>query len=107
MYKLKFSLLTIVISSIWTVNSAWISSEPIINVAPVLFDVRLLSTMIWNLSGIPMKPFKKPWNHLMATLHSSFNVYFKLSAVVAILLKLLYLKIYKLIPLQKQEKIVK
>ena len=86
-YKLKFSLSSIVMPSLSTDGTAWTYSGPMINLTPVLIYLRLPSTMAWNVSEFTIKLF--PWNYLMATLRSYSNVYFKLSTVVAILLKLL------------------
>ena len=87
MCQLKFSLSSIVMFSMSTDGTAWMCSEPIINLTSVLFDPHLSSTMAWNLSGFTIILFS--WNHLMATLHSDSNVCFKLSIAFAILLKLL------------------
>ena len=51
MYKLKFSLSSIVMPSMSTDGTAWICSKPITNLTSVLFDLHLSSTMAWNLSG--------------------------------------------------------
>ena len=73
--------------SLSTDGTAWTYSGPMINLTPVLIYLRLPSTMAWNVSEFTIKLFR--WNYLMATLRSYSNVYFKLSTVVAILLKLL------------------
>ena len=87
MCKLKFSLSSIVMPSMSTYGTYWICSEPMRNLTSVLFYLRLSNTMVLNLSRFTVILFS--WNHLMATLHSDYNVYFKLSIVFAILLKLL------------------
>ena len=87
MCKLKFSLSSIVMSGMSTDGTTWFCSEPIINLTSVLFYLRLSSTMVLNLSGFTIILFSG--NHLLATLHSDYNVCFKLSIVFAILLKLL------------------
>ena len=79
--------------SMSTDGTAWICSKPMINLTLVLFDLRLSRNMAWNLSRFTIILFS--WNHLMFTLHSDFNVCFKLSIVFAILLKLLsYAKLW-------------
>ena len=86
MCKLKFSLSSVAMPNMSADDTAWICSEPMINLTSELFDLRLSSTMAWNLSGFTIILFL--WNHWMATLHSDSNVCFKLSIVFAILLKL-------------------
>ena len=93
MCKLKFSLSSIVMPSMSTDGTAWIHSEPMINLTSVLLDLHLSCTMAWNLSVFTKILFS--WNHLMANLHYDSNVCFELSTVFAILLKLLsYAKLW-------------
>ena len=51
MYKLKFSVSSIVMPSMSTDGTTWICFEPMINLTSVLFDLRLSITMSWNFCG--------------------------------------------------------